>query len=192
MRVTDRLEAYPTGPTPASPQPPFQNHPRSPASSSAGPLAVNCQAKSKPRGRVLPTHLGIGCGSESWMSHHVLALGSKDLKRFVEDQSQLWENRATSNPTTMVMGYLGLRNAHSIHFPIDIVPAERQRFRGCAKPTVAAQSNNGAPDRVGLLHVLQGIIYGGLRSKVQDFPARAIEFARPSDTRYNQSGGRFI
>jgi hypothetical protein len=44
---------------------------------------------------------GIGCGSESWMSHHVLALGSKDLKCFVENQSQLWENRATSNPTTV-------------------------------------------------------------------------------------------
>jgi hypothetical protein len=59
------------------------------------------------------------------MSHHVLALGSKDLKRFVEDQSQLWENRAASNPTTMVMGYLGLRNTHPVHFPVDIVPAER-------------------------------------------------------------------
>jgi hypothetical protein len=25
----------------------------------------------------------------------------------------------------MVMGYLGLRNTHPVHFPVDIVPAER-------------------------------------------------------------------
>ena len=71
--------------------------------------------------------------------HHVLALGSKDLKCFVEDQSQLWENRATTNPATMVMGYLGLRDAHSVHFPIDVVPAERECFRGGAN--VVSRSN---------------------------------------------------
>ena len=40
---------YPTGPSPSSPPPPFQNHPRSPASSSAGPLAASCLAKTSPQ-----------------------------------------------------------------------------------------------------------------------------------------------
>jgi hypothetical protein len=28
---------------------------------------------------------------------------------------------------TVVMGYLGLRDVHSVHFPNDVVPAERSR-----------------------------------------------------------------
>jgi len=38
----------PLTPSTSSPQPPWQNHPRSPASNSFGRSVVNCQAKSKP------------------------------------------------------------------------------------------------------------------------------------------------
>ena len=39
----------PITPSPSSPQPPWRNHPQSPAGNSAGRCAVSCQAKSKPR-----------------------------------------------------------------------------------------------------------------------------------------------
>jgi phosphatidylserine decarboxylase len=51
---------------------------------------------------------------------HVLALVAKDLKSFVEDRSQLREDRATTNATAFVVLDLRLWDAHSIHFPIDV------------------------------------------------------------------------
>jgi hypothetical protein len=47
---------------------------------------------------------------------------SEDLERFVEDRSQLREDRTTPNPTTFVVLDFWLRDAHPVHFPIDVVP----------------------------------------------------------------------
>ena len=40
-------------------------------------------------------------------------------------RSQLREDRATANATTLVMLDLWLWNAHPIHFPIDVFPMQR-------------------------------------------------------------------
>ena len=70
---------------------------------------------------------------------HKLALVAKDLEGFVEDRSQLGEYRAATNATAFVMLDLWLWNAHPIHFPVDVLPTQRERFRRCAKPTVATR-----------------------------------------------------
>jgi len=49
---------------------------------------------------------------------------------------------------------LWFRDTHPVQLPFDVVPAKRQRFRGCPKPTVATQSQDHLPDGVGLLHQL--------------------------------------
>ncbi len=79
---------------------------------------------------------------------------SKDLEGFVEDRSQLGEDRATTNPTTFVVFDLWLWDAHPVHLPIDVIPSQRQHFGRCPKPTVATQSQDHAPDWIGLLHQL--------------------------------------
>jgi len=77
---------------------------------------------------------------------------SEDLERFVEDRSQFRKDRAATNPAAFVVLDLGLWNAHSVHFPVDVVPAKRQRFRRRPKPTVATQPQDHLPNRVCLLH----------------------------------------
>jgi hypothetical protein len=63
-----------------------------------------------------------------WRSGHVFALVAEDLEGFVEDRSQLGEDRATANATAFVMLNLRLGDAHPVHFPIDVLPTQRQRF----------------------------------------------------------------
>ncbi|MFN7890127.1 MAG: hypothetical protein ACK5OC_07550 [Pirellula sp.] len=48
---------------------------------------------------------------------------SEDLERFVEDRSQLGEDRAATNATTFVMLDLRLWDAHAVHLPIDVLPS---------------------------------------------------------------------
>ncbi len=57
-----------------------------------------------------------------WSGDHILALIAKDLEGFVEDRSQLGENRATANATAFVVLDFRLGDAHPIHFPIDVFP----------------------------------------------------------------------
>jgi len=73
---------------------------------------------------------------------------SKDLEGFVEDRSQLGKDRAAANPAAFVVLDLWLRDAHPIHFPIDVLPTQRQRFRRRSKPTVATQAQNHFPNWV--------------------------------------------
>ena len=86
-------------------------------------------------------------------SDHVLALIAEYLEGFVEERSQLGEDRSTANATTLVMLDLRLRDAHPIHLPIDVLPTQRERFRGRSKPSVAAQPQDHFTNRVGLLHL---------------------------------------
>jgi hypothetical protein len=53
-------------------------------------------------------------------------------------------------PASFVMFDLWLRDTHPIQFPIYVVPAKRQRFRGCPKPTVAAQVQDNLPNSLDL------------------------------------------
>ena len=70
-----------------------------------------------------PTHGCVSLRTILRSGDHVFALVAKDLGRFVEDRSQLGEDRATTNATAFVMLDLRLWNAHSVHFPIDVLPA---------------------------------------------------------------------
>mgnify|MGYP003341451441 CR=1 FL=1 len=78
---------------------------------------------------VLPTHRRLGCRSVLGSRDHVFTLVAEDLEGFVEDGSQLGKDRATTNPTTFVVFYLRLWNAHPVYLPVDVVPAKRQCFR---------------------------------------------------------------
>ena len=60
---------------------------------------------------------------------------SEDLKSFIEDRSQLRKNRTTPNPAALVVLDLRFWDAHPIHFPIDVLPAQRQRFGGRSRPS---------------------------------------------------------
>jgi hypothetical protein len=53
-------------------------------------------------------------------------------------------------PPSFVMFDLWFHDAHPVYFPIDVVPSKPSRFRGCPKPTVAAQSKDHLPNRVDL------------------------------------------
>ena len=81
-----------------------------------------------------PTHRCVGCRSVLGSGDHVFALVAKDLERFVEDGTQFRKDRTATNPTTFVVFDLRLWNAHPVHFPVDVVPAKRQRFR--RRPTL--------------------------------------------------------
>ena len=54
-------------------------------------------------------------------SDRILALVAEYLERFIEDRSQLREDRAATNAPAFVMLDLWLRDAHPIHFPIDVI-----------------------------------------------------------------------
>jgi len=47
---------------------------------------------------------------------------------------------------------LRLRDAHPTHLPINVLPTQRERFRGRPKPTVATQPQDHFPNGVCLLH----------------------------------------
>jgi hypothetical protein len=49
-------------------------------------------------------------------------------------------------PPSFVMFDLRFRDAHPVYFPIDVVPSKPSRFRGCPKPTVAAQVQDHLPN----------------------------------------------
>ena len=55
---------------------------------------------------------------------------------------------------------LWLGDAHSVHFPVDVVPSQRQRFRRRPQPTVATYPQDNLPDRGGLLHQLIDYLAG--------------------------------
>jgi hypothetical protein len=57
---------------------------------------------------------------------------SQDLEGFVKDRPKLRKDRAATNAPAFVMLDLRFWDAHPIHFPIDVVPSKRQRFRGRA------------------------------------------------------------
>ncbi len=101
----------------------------------------------------------VGGRSILGRSDHILALVAEYLKRFVEDRSKLREDRATANATGFVVLHLWFGDAHPIHFPIDVLPTQRQRFRRCSKPTEATQAQDPLQNWVCLLHQL-----------VDDFP----------------------
>ena len=84
--------------------------------------------------RDLPTHRCVGCRSVLGSGDHVFTLVSEDLEGFVEDRTQLGKDRASANPPSFVVLDLWLRDIHPIPFPIDVVPAKRQRFR--RRPTL--------------------------------------------------------
>ena len=69
------------------------------------------------------THRRVGCGSILWRGDHVFALVAEDFESFVEDRSQLGEDRAATNATTFVVLDLWLRDAHPVHFPVDVAQA---------------------------------------------------------------------
>ena len=50
----------------------------------------------------------------------VLALIAEDLEGFVEDWSQLGEDRAATNAKALVMFHSRIRDAHPVDFPIDV------------------------------------------------------------------------
>jgi hypothetical protein len=58
----------------------------------------------------------------------MLALVAEDLKRFIEDRSQLGKDRAATNATTFVMLDFWLWDTHPIQFPIDVLPTQRYRM----------------------------------------------------------------
>jgi hypothetical protein len=60
------------------------------------------------------------------------------------------EARTTANPSAFVVLDLRLRDTHPVQLPIDVVPAQRECFRGCAKPTVATQSQDHLPNGLAL------------------------------------------
>ena len=68
-----------------------------------------------------PCWLLQGTGSRDY----ILAFVTEDLEGFVEDRSQLGKDWATANATTFVVLDLRLRDAHPIHFPIDVLPTQR-------------------------------------------------------------------
>ena len=106
-----------------------------------------------------PTHRSVGGSSILESRDHLFALVVEDLEGFVEDRSQLREDRAATNATTLMMLDFRFWNTHSVHFPIDVLPTQRERFRGRSKPSVATQAQDHFPNWVGLLHQL-----------VDDFP----------------------
>jgi len=134
-------------PSPSPRLPPWQNHPQYLASNSVARSVVSCQAKSKPRatgtrGGVLfvgwlASNGTIAANPRRRCGDHIFALVPEDLERFVEDRTQLREDRATANAMAFLVFYLRLFDAHSIQFRIDVVPSQRHRFRRCMKPTVA-------------------------------------------------------
>ena len=69
-----------------------------------------------------PAHRCVGCRTVLWSSDHILALVTEDLERVVEDRSKLGEDWAATNAKAFVMLDLWLRDAHPIHFPIDVFP----------------------------------------------------------------------
>ena len=73
-----------------------------------------------------PTHRCIGCGSALRRGDHIFAFVAEYLEGFVEDRSKLGEDRAATNATTFVMLDLWLWNAHSVHFPIDVLPTRSE------------------------------------------------------------------
>jgi hypothetical protein len=67
-----------------------------------------------------PTH-GCVSGSSILRSRdHILALITENLKGFIEDRSQLGENRATANAKALVMFHLQIWDAHLVDFPIAV------------------------------------------------------------------------
>ena len=72
-----------------------------------------------------PTHRRVGGSSILRCGDHILALVAEDLERVVEDRSQLREDRATANATAFVMLDFRLWDAHSVHFPVDVLPTQR-------------------------------------------------------------------
>ena len=60
---------------------------------------------------MLPTHRLVGCGSVLGSRDHIFALVSNDLKRFVEDRTQLGKDRAAANAKDFVVLDLRLRVA---------------------------------------------------------------------------------
>ncbi|MBM3967493.1 MAG: hypothetical protein FJ308_20920 [Planctomycetes bacterium] len=91
---------------------------------------------------MLPTHLCVGCRSVARHCNDILALGAEDLESFVQDRSEFWKDRATANATSFMVLDLRLWDAHSVHFPIDVLPTQRQRFRRRSKTTVATQAQD--------------------------------------------------
>jgi hypothetical protein len=59
---------------------------------------------------------------------------AKDFEGLVLDRTQFRKDRTTANPTSFVVLDLWLRDAHPVQFPVDVVPAKRQRFR--RRPTL--------------------------------------------------------
>jgi len=72
---------------------------------------------------IYSSHRYIGSRTILRCGDHILALIAEYLERFVEDRSQLREDRATTSATTFVMLDLRLWDAHAIHFPIDVFPS---------------------------------------------------------------------
>ena len=60
-------------------------------------------------------------------------------RRLHRDRSQLRKDRAATDSPTFVVLDLWLRDAHSVQFPVDVVPSQRQCFRRCPQPTVATR-----------------------------------------------------
>jgi hypothetical protein len=58
-----------------------------------------------------------------WNGNHKLAFVAEDLEGFVEDRTQLREDRADANAPTFVMLDLRLWDADPIQFPVDVLPA---------------------------------------------------------------------
>ena len=74
-----------------------------------------------------PTHRCVGCRSILRCGDHAFALITEDLERFVQDRSRIGrssgKDRAVANDTTFMILDLWLWDAHSIHFPIDVLPS---------------------------------------------------------------------
>jgi hypothetical protein len=70
-----------------------------------------------------------------------LAIIAEDLEGFVEDRSKLREDRAATNATAFVMLDLRLWDAHAVHLPIDVFPAQRQRFGGRSRPSLGTRNH---------------------------------------------------
>ncbi len=101
-----------------------------------------------------PTHRSVGGSSILESRDHLFALVVEDLEGFVEDRSQLREDRAATNATTFVVLDLRLGDAHPIHLPINVLPTQRERFRGRPKPAVATQPQDHFPNWVCFPHQL--------------------------------------